>query len=77
MMRCTVMAAAAMAEPEMAPNSIEAMMLTNASPPGSQPTSDRANASTAPDTSPGIASGRVTRRKTVVGPAPSEAATTS
>ncbi len=39
--------------------------------------SDRANDSTAPDSSPGSTSGTVIRRKTVVGRAPSEAATTS
>ena len=39
--------------------------------------SDRAKESTAPDTSPGSTSGSVIRRNTVVGPAPSEAATTS
>lgn len=39
--------------------------------------SERANASTAPDTTPGNSSGRVTRHQTVVGRAPSVAATTS
>ncbi len=39
--------------------------------------SARAKDSTAPDISPGSTSGRVTRRNTVVGRAPSEAATTS
>ena len=39
--------------------------------------SARANASTAPEMRPGMTSGRVIRRNTVVGEAPSEAAATS